>query len=204
MPEPPGGNLSGVEREQLDAQRVGAAAALAFGSGALMVREDPGERGSTLAAGGPGARGQGGAGGRRRPRSEGRREGARRCSGPAPPPPPAVTAHLSPPAPPPAAGHVRAAARRPVHLSVRAGGQSADQRGRAARAGVPAAEPRGAAPPAPDGLLRSLQGGRAGGATGQGLLAAPPGGGGRPEGPEGRTRGETGVAGRGGRKEEAE
>lgn len=37
VPEPPGGNLSGVEREQLDAQRVGAAAALAFGSGALML-----------------------------------------------------------------------------------------------------------------------------------------------------------------------
>nr|XP_058164312.1 solute carrier family 26 member 10 isoform X5 [Dasypus novemcinctus] len=37
VPEPPGGNLSGIEREQLDAQRVGAAAALAFGSGALML-----------------------------------------------------------------------------------------------------------------------------------------------------------------------
>lgn len=42
VPEPLGGNLSGIEREQLDAQRVGAAAAMAFGSGALMVREDPG------------------------------------------------------------------------------------------------------------------------------------------------------------------
>lgn len=42
VPEPLGGNLSGIEREQLDAQRVGVAAALAFGSGALMVREDPG------------------------------------------------------------------------------------------------------------------------------------------------------------------
>ncbi|KAM5287932.1 LOW QUALITY PROTEIN: solute carrier family 26 member 10-like [Ctenodactylus gundi] len=37
VPEPPAGNLSRVEREQLDAQRVGAAAALAFGSGALML-----------------------------------------------------------------------------------------------------------------------------------------------------------------------
>ncbi|XP_014642162.1 PREDICTED: solute carrier family 26 member 10 [Ceratotherium simum simum] len=37
VPEPLGGNLSGIEREQLDAQRVGAAAAVAFGSGALML-----------------------------------------------------------------------------------------------------------------------------------------------------------------------
>ncbi|XP_055973519.1 solute carrier family 26 member 10-like [Sorex fumeus] len=37
VPEPAGGNLSGIEREQLDAQRVGVAAALAFGSGALML-----------------------------------------------------------------------------------------------------------------------------------------------------------------------
>ncbi|XP_012509483.1 PREDICTED: solute carrier family 26 member 10 [Propithecus coquereli] len=37
VPEPLRGNLSGMEREQLDAQRVGAAAALAFGSGALML-----------------------------------------------------------------------------------------------------------------------------------------------------------------------
>ncbi|XP_065742700.1 solute carrier family 26 member 10-like [Phocoena phocoena] len=37
VPEPPEGNLSGIEREQLDAQRVGAAAAMAFGSGALML-----------------------------------------------------------------------------------------------------------------------------------------------------------------------
>ncbi|XP_028012181.2 solute carrier family 26 member 10 [Eptesicus fuscus] len=37
VPEPLEGNLSGIEREQLDAQRVGAAAALAFGSGALML-----------------------------------------------------------------------------------------------------------------------------------------------------------------------
>ncbi|XP_011219081.1 solute carrier family 26 member 10 [Ailuropoda melanoleuca] len=37
VPEPLGGNLSGIEREQLDAQRVGVAAALAFGSGALML-----------------------------------------------------------------------------------------------------------------------------------------------------------------------
>ncbi|XP_047595792.1 solute carrier family 26 member 10-like isoform X6 [Lutra lutra] len=37
VPEPLGGNLSGIEREELDAQRVGAAAALAFGSGALMT-----------------------------------------------------------------------------------------------------------------------------------------------------------------------
>uniref|UniRef100_A0A8C4LEV0 SLC26A/SulP transporter domain-containing protein n=1 Tax=Equus asinus asinus TaxID=83772 RepID=A0A8C4LEV0_EQUAS len=37
VPEPLGGNLSGIEREQLDAQRVGAAAAMAFGSGALML-----------------------------------------------------------------------------------------------------------------------------------------------------------------------
>ncbi|XP_075407496.1 solute carrier family 26 member 10-like isoform X2 [Tenrec ecaudatus] len=37
VPEAPGGNLSALEREQLDAQRVGAAAALAFGSGALML-----------------------------------------------------------------------------------------------------------------------------------------------------------------------
>ncbi|KAM5251272.1 solute carrier family 26 member 10-like isoform 5-T5 [Hipposideros larvatus] len=37
VPEPLGGNLSGIEMEQLDAQRVGAAAAVAFGSGALML-----------------------------------------------------------------------------------------------------------------------------------------------------------------------
>ncbi|XP_065790832.1 solute carrier family 26 member 10-like isoform X2 [Muntiacus reevesi] len=37
VPEPLSGNLSGIEREQLDAQRVGAAAAVAFGSGALML-----------------------------------------------------------------------------------------------------------------------------------------------------------------------
>ncbi|XP_006897732.1 PREDICTED: solute carrier family 26 member 10 [Elephantulus edwardii] len=37
VPDSPGGNLSAMEREQLDAQRVGAAAALAFGSGVLMV-----------------------------------------------------------------------------------------------------------------------------------------------------------------------
>ncbi|XP_036723054.1 solute carrier family 26 member 10-like isoform X7 [Balaenoptera musculus] len=37
VPEPLEGNLSGIEREQLDAQRVGAAAAMAFGSGALMT-----------------------------------------------------------------------------------------------------------------------------------------------------------------------
>lgn len=41
VPEPLPGNLSGIEREQLEAQRVGAAAAVAFGSGMLMVREDP-------------------------------------------------------------------------------------------------------------------------------------------------------------------
>lgn len=54
VPEPLGGNLSGIEREQLDAQRVGVAAALAFGSGALMVREDPGG----IHAGAPGELGQ--------------------------------------------------------------------------------------------------------------------------------------------------
>ncbi|XP_006172341.2 solute carrier family 26 member 10 isoform X2 [Tupaia chinensis] len=37
VPEPFGRNLSGIEREQLDAQRIGAASALAFGSGALML-----------------------------------------------------------------------------------------------------------------------------------------------------------------------
>ncbi|XP_036886091.1 solute carrier family 26 member 10-like isoform X2 [Sturnira hondurensis] len=37
VPEPLGGNLSVTQREQLDAQRVEAAAALAFGSGALML-----------------------------------------------------------------------------------------------------------------------------------------------------------------------
>ncbi|XP_017536322.3 solute carrier family 26 member 10 isoform X18 [Manis javanica] len=37
VPEPLGGNLSGIQREQLDAQRVEVASALAFGSGALMV-----------------------------------------------------------------------------------------------------------------------------------------------------------------------
>ncbi|XP_052609501.1 solute carrier family 26 member 10 isoform X2 [Peromyscus californicus insignis] len=37
VPEPLAGNLSGVEREQLEARRVGAAAAVAFGSGALML-----------------------------------------------------------------------------------------------------------------------------------------------------------------------
>lgn len=41
VPEPLAGNLSGFEREQLEARRVGAAAAVAFGSGALMVSEDP-------------------------------------------------------------------------------------------------------------------------------------------------------------------
>uniref|UniRef100_A0A8I3W0J3 Uncharacterized protein n=1 Tax=Callithrix jacchus TaxID=9483 RepID=A0A8I3W0J3_CALJA len=57
------------------------------------------------------------------------------------------------------AGDVRAAARRPVHLFVGACGQGADQRSRAARARVPAAEPLGLVPPAPDRLLLSLQGG---------------------------------------------
>ncbi|XP_033619634.1 solute carrier family 26 member 10 isoform X3 [Fukomys damarensis] len=37
VPEPLAGNLSRIEREQLDAQRVGVAAAMAFGSGALML-----------------------------------------------------------------------------------------------------------------------------------------------------------------------
>ncbi|XP_073939863.1 solute carrier family 26 member 10 isoform X4 [Castor canadensis] len=37
VPEPVAGNLSGIEREQLDAQRVGVAAAVAFGSGVLML-----------------------------------------------------------------------------------------------------------------------------------------------------------------------
>ncbi|XP_021097054.1 solute carrier family 26 member 10 isoform X3 [Heterocephalus glaber] len=37
VPEPLEGNLSRIEREQLDAQRVGVAAAMAFGSGALMT-----------------------------------------------------------------------------------------------------------------------------------------------------------------------
>uniref|UniRef100_G1S618 Solute carrier family 26 member 10, pseudo n=1 Tax=Nomascus leucogenys TaxID=61853 RepID=G1S618_NOMLE len=37
VPEPLVGNLSGIEKEQLDAQRVGVAAAMAFGSGALML-----------------------------------------------------------------------------------------------------------------------------------------------------------------------
>ncbi|KAM8981056.1 solute carrier family 26 member 10 isoform X1 [Sarcophilus harrisii] len=37
VPEPPGGNLSSTERMQLDLQRVGAAAAVAFWSGALML-----------------------------------------------------------------------------------------------------------------------------------------------------------------------
>ncbi|XP_072511287.1 solute carrier family 26 member 10-like isoform X3 [Notamacropus eugenii] len=36
VPEPPGGNLSSTDRMQLDLQRVGAAAAVAFWSGALM------------------------------------------------------------------------------------------------------------------------------------------------------------------------
>ncbi|EAW97036.1 hCG2015932, isoform CRA_a [Homo sapiens] len=49
VPEPLVGNLSGIEKEQLDAQRVGVAAAVAFGSGALMlsawVREGGGARG---------------------------------------------------------------------------------------------------------------------------------------------------------------
>lgn len=58
VPEPLGGNLSGIEREQLDAQRVGGAAALAFGSGALMVSEDP--EGSILGSRGNWARGGGG------------------------------------------------------------------------------------------------------------------------------------------------
>ncbi|KAL1775489.1 solute carrier family 26 member 10 [Sigmodon hispidus] len=37
VPEPLAGNLSGTEREQLEAQRVGAAASVAFGSGVLML-----------------------------------------------------------------------------------------------------------------------------------------------------------------------
>uniref|UniRef100_A0A8I6GJX7 Solute carrier family 26, member 10 n=1 Tax=Rattus norvegicus TaxID=10116 RepID=A0A8I6GJX7_RAT len=37
VPEPLAGNLSGIEREKLEAQRIGAAAAVAFGSGALML-----------------------------------------------------------------------------------------------------------------------------------------------------------------------
>nr|XP_045008799.1 solute carrier family 26 member 10 isoform X1 [Jaculus jaculus] len=37
VPEPLAGNLSGHEREQLEAQRVGAAAAMAFASGALLL-----------------------------------------------------------------------------------------------------------------------------------------------------------------------
>uniref|UniRef100_A0A2K5RXX4 STAS domain-containing protein n=1 Tax=Cebus imitator TaxID=2715852 RepID=A0A2K5RXX4_CEBIM len=37
VPEPLVGNLSGIEREQLEAQRIGVAAAMAFGSGALML-----------------------------------------------------------------------------------------------------------------------------------------------------------------------
>ncbi|XP_027710812.1 solute carrier family 26 member 10 isoform X4 [Vombatus ursinus] len=37
VPEPPGGNLSSTDRMQLDLQRVGAAAAIAFWSGALML-----------------------------------------------------------------------------------------------------------------------------------------------------------------------
>ncbi|XP_024900447.1 solute carrier family 26 member 10 [Pteropus alecto] len=37
VPAPLGGNMSGIEREQLEAQRVGAAAAVAFGSGVLML-----------------------------------------------------------------------------------------------------------------------------------------------------------------------
>lgn len=103
VPEPLGGNLSAIEREQLDAQRVGAAAALAFGSGALMVREDPGGPGGGAHAGGLGKPSQGKGWGRcARKRA--------RCA-------PAVTGHL-----PPAAGDVRAAARRPVHLPVRARG----------------------------------------------------------------------------------
>lgn len=71
VPEPLSGNLSGIEREQLDAQRVGAAAAVAFGSGALMVREDRGGVGgkdwgeSTL-----GARGEGGTSVQRRSRQK--------------------------------------------------------------------------------------------------------------------------------------
>nr|XP_048274052.1 solute carrier family 26 member 10 isoform X6 [Myodes glareolus] len=37
VPDPLAGNLSEIEREQLEARRVGAAAAVAFGSGALML-----------------------------------------------------------------------------------------------------------------------------------------------------------------------
>ncbi|XP_057613823.1 solute carrier family 26 member 10 isoform X2 [Chionomys nivalis] len=37
VPDPLAGNLSEIEREQLEASRVGAAAAVAFGSGALML-----------------------------------------------------------------------------------------------------------------------------------------------------------------------
>lgn len=57
------------------------------------------------------------------------------------------------------AGDVRAAAWCPVHLSIGACDQGADQRGRAARAGVPAAKPLGIVSPTPDRLLFSLQGG---------------------------------------------
>ena len=54
VPEPLSGNLSGIEKEQLDAQRVGAAAAVAFGSGALMVRDvvSPFKLSQTLPVGG--------------------------------------------------------------------------------------------------------------------------------------------------------
>nr|BAC35076.1 unnamed protein product [Mus musculus] len=55
------------------------------------------------------------------------------------------------------AGDVRAAAWCPVHLSIGACDQGADQRGRAARAGVPAAKPLGIVSPTPDRLLFSLQ-----------------------------------------------
>lgn len=67
---------------------------------------------------------------------------------------------FAPPTPPPAAfspaGDVRAAAWCPVHLFIRACGQSADQRCRAARAGVAAAQPLGIVSPTPDRLLFSL------------------------------------------------
>lgn len=103
VPEPLAGNLSGIEREQLDAQRVGAAAALAFGSGALMVREAPGD-----ACWGPGIRP-----GERVAQPEVRGDAGALRSGCSP----VVTGRL-----PPAARDVRAAAGRPVHLSVGAGG----------------------------------------------------------------------------------
>lgn len=136
VPEPLERNLSAIEREQLDAQRVGAAAAMAFGSGALMVREDLGGGPWGIHAGGLGnwARAEGGTSLQRQFRRERCAEKLAHCAGAG-----LLLLQWRWRILSPAAGDVRAAARRPGHLFVGACGQSADQRSCPARARVPAA-----------------------------------------------------------------